>query len=447
MTYTGKVEDITQYGQGVIRCAGKAIFVTGAALGDTVEYEITVDKGNYGMGKIIQSLEKAPHSCAPKCRHFGACGGCQLQNISYEAQKKFKENLVVQALTRIGGIPNPPVKTIVGSPQEYLYRNKAQIPFGTSTSSVPVQQVVMGFFAPNSHDIVDMAECPLHHPDMITVALAIKKYIQDKTIPIYDEKAHTGVIRHCMVRTSEYMKEILVGIVANTKEAPWSKDLAKTLKQLVLTEYKVSNVVINVNTKKTNKILDEKILNAAGEGFITEKIGDHLFKVSLNTFLQVNRQQAEAAYNLIEERLLPGKKVLDLYCGVGTITLQVAEKSAAVLGVEENTTAIKDAKRNAINNNIANVTFTAGQAERQDIKAFEPNVIIVDPPRKGLEEHLIAQILEVGAEQILYMSCNPATLARDIKILSEKYTLIDVTPFDFFPQTGHVEAVAELRLK
>lgn len=442
MTYTGKVEDITQYGQGVIRCDGKAIFVSGAALGDTVEYELTVDKGNYGLGKITQTLEKAAHSCAPKCAHFGTCGGCQLQNISYAAQKQFKENLVKQALTRIGGIQAPPVLPLVGSPQEYHYRNKAQIPFGSLNG-----QVTLGFFAPNSHDIVDMRECPLHHPDMITVALAVKKFIQDKTIPIYDEKAHSGVIRHCIVRSSDYMKELLVGIVANTKEAPWSKALAAELKKLALSEYKVASVVINVNTKKTNKIIDEKILNAAGEGFITEKIGGHFYKVSLNTFLQVNRQQAEAAYQLLEDRLLPGKKVLDLYCGVGTITLQVAKKSAAVLGIEENTTAIKDAKRNALNNNITNVTFTAGQAERQDIKGFEPSVIIVDPPRKGLEEHLLAQMLETAPEQILYMSCNPATLARDIKILSEKYDLVDVTPFDFFPQTGHVEAVAELRRK
>lgn len=438
----GKVEDITQYGQGVIRHEGKAIFVTGAALGDTVEYELTIDKGNYGMGKVSKIIEKAAHHCAPRCKHFAACGGCQLQNISYAAQKKFKENLVKQALTRIGGIENPPVLPLVGSPQEYQYRNKAQIPFGSVNNTV-----VMGFYAPNSHDIVDMSECPLHHHDMITVALAVKQYAQDKTIPIYNEKTHSGVLRHCIIRSSDYMKEILVGIVANTKAAPWGKNLASELKKLTLTEYRITSVVINVNTKKTNKILDEKVLTASGAGFITEKINRHLFKVSLNTFLQVNRLQAEAAYQLIEDRLLPGKKVLDLYCGVGTITLQVAEKSTTVLGIEENPTAIKDAKRNAINNNITNVTFSAGQAERQDIKGFEPNVIIVDPPRKGLEEHLIAQMLEVGAEQILYMSCNPATLARDIKILSEKYQLVDVTPFDFFPQTGHVEAVAELRLK
>ena len=372
MTHTGKVEDITQYGQGVIRCEGKAVFVTGAALGDTVEYDIHTDKGNYGMGQVLKVLEKSPQSCAPKCKHFGKCGGCQLQNISYDAQKQFKENLIKQALTRIGGITNPPVNTIVGSPQEYEYRNKAQIPF-----SIIGKTVQMGFYAPNSHTIVNMEECLLHHPDMITVALAVKKFVQDKTIPIYDEKAHDGVIRHCIIRTSDYMKEILVGIVANTKEAPWGKTLAAELKALSLKEYKVGNIVININTKRTNKILDEKILNALGEGFITEKIGDYLFKVSLNTFLQVNRTQAVAAYDLIESRLLPGKKVLDLYCGVGTITLHVAEKSINVIGVEENAVAVKDAKRNAVNNGITNVTFVSGQAERQDLKAYEADVLIV----------------------------------------------------------------------
>ncbi|MDR2428740.1 MAG: 23S rRNA (uracil(1939)-C(5))-methyltransferase RlmD, partial [Candidatus Margulisbacteria bacterium] len=462
--------DFTVDGDGVARHEGRVMFVPGLAPGDAAEIEITADKKNYLLGKIKKIIEPSPDRIKPVCRHFGVCGGCSLQHYAYAAQLKWKEKFVEQSLRRLAGLNELPLREIVPSADIWAYRNKAQLPFG--------QGGAVGFFKMNSHSVVDLQECPIQHADFLTIVESFRRFAREKKIPIYDEKTHRGILRHLVIRKSDYLKELLVGLVVNCREfglRPELKQLVETLNKKLQT-YKIVSVVANINQKKTNKILAERIDNILGSGFITEKIGGFLYKVSLNTFLQVNTPQAEKAYARIKEwcgsavrlrsptspldtqkppnaeRLVLNtaeghRNILDAYCGIGTIALSVADTAASVLGIEEVPQAVKDAKRNAENNGVANVRFRQGQAEKQSIEALgAPEIIIVDPPRKGLAVEMTNKILEIKPQKVIYLSCNPTSLARDLKLLSSLYKVREIIPYDFFPQTTHVETLVLLTL-
>ncbi|GBR73475.1 23S rRNA (uracil(1939)-C(5))-methyltransferase RlmD, partial [Candidatus Termititenax aidoneus] len=449
----------------VARHEGRVVFVPGLVPDDTAEIEIIADKKNYLLGKIKKIIEPSPDRTQPLCRHFGICGGCSLQHYAYSAQLKWKENFAAQSLRRLAGL-DLPLAGIIPSENIWAYRNKAQLPFGKGSA--------VGFFKMNSHDVVDLQECPIHHADFWIIAESFRRFAREKNIPIYDEKTHKGILRHLVIRKSDYLKEILVGLVVNCREfglRPEIKRLTEEINQKLQT-YKIVSVVANINQKKTNKILAERIDNILGSGFITEKIGGFLYKVSLNTFLQVNTPQAEKAYSKIKEwcgavgernrtaspldaqneRLALSvvercRSVLDAYCGIGTIALSVAEQAAQVLGIEEAPQSVKDARRNAENNGALNVRFIQGQAEKQSIETLgAPEIIIVDPPRKGLAAEMVGKILEIKPQKIIYLSCNPASLARDLKLLTSVYKVQDIVPYDFFPQTTHVETLTLLEI-
>ena len=451
--------DFTVEGTGVVRQDNKVVFVPGLVPGDKAEISITADKKNYLLGKLDKIIEPSPDRVGPHCKHFGICGGCTLQHYTYAAQLRWKENFIKQSLQRIAGLDTLPLKQIVPSEQIWEYRNKAGLPFG--------QNYTLGFFKPDSHSVVNLQECPIQHPDFIRIIAAVRKFAEKNKIPIYSEKTHKGILRHLIIRKSDYMKEILLGLVVNCQNF----GLRDKIKQLVLElnkelqTYKIVSVVANINRKKTNKILADKQDIILGSGFVTEKIGKYLFKVSLNTFLQVNTPQAEKAYEQIKKwcaaRSVSGVEppsqekagkvmpdILDAYCGIGTIALSAADSAAQVLGIEEVAQSIKDAKRNAENNGLKNVRFLCGRAEEQSIETLgRPDVVIVDPPRKGLAAEMINKILEISPEKIIYLSCNPASLARDLKLLLQgrEYKLQEVIPYDFFPQTTHVETLVLLQ--
>ncbi|GBR76767.1 23S rRNA (uracil(1939)-C(5))-methyltransferase RlmD [Candidatus Termititenax persephonae] len=440
MLITAQGLDFTVDGDGLIRREGRVVFVPGLVPGDTAEIEIIADKKNYLLGRIKKIIEPSPDRVPPACRHFGVCGGCSLQHYAYSAQLRWKENFVAQSLRRLAGL-TVPLSPIVPSEAVWAYRNKAQLPFGSGGT--------VGFFQMNSHSVVDLQECPIQHADFWRIAEGFRRLAREKKIPIYNEKTHRGILRYLVIRRSDYLREILVGLVVNCRTfglRPEIKRLVEEINKKLLT-YKIVSVVANINQKKTNKILDEKIENILGSGFITEKIGGFLYKVSLNTFWQVNTAQAEKAYQQIKAWCdMPDVNILDAYCGVGTIALSVAERSAQVLGVEEVPQSVKDARRNAENNGVANVRFIQGKVERQSLAALgSPRLIIVDPPRRGLDPELISKILQIKPEKIIYLSCNPASLARDLKLLSVDYQVREIIPYDFFPQTTHVETLVLLQ--
>ena len=437
--------DFTVEGTGVVKQDGRVIFVPGLAPGDIAEIEIAADKKNYLLGKLLKIVEPSPDRVVPRCKHFGICGGCAFQHYAYAAQLRWKQNFVEQSLRRIAGLENLPLREIVPSPQVWEYRNKAQLPFG--------KNYTLGFFRQNSHSVVNLQECPIQHPDFIRIINAVRQFAQAKKIPLYEERTHKGILRHLIIRKSDYLKEILLGLAVNCKTFGLRAELKQFAAQLnqELQTYKITALAANINQKKTNKILNDKQEVILGSGFITEKIGRYLYKVSLNTFLQVNTSQAEKAYAQIKEWCAAGghksSGILDAYCGIGTIALSVAETADAVLGIEEVAQSVKDAKRNAENNGLANVHFVCGQAEKQTGDTLgQPEIVIVDPPRKGLAAGLTTKILEIAPQKIIYLSCNPASLARDLKLFlqSTEYKLREIIPYDFFPQTMHTETLVLL---
>ncbi len=443
-TFQGEIIDLTTMGDGIAKHEGKTVFVTGATIGDKAEIEIVKKKDNYFLGQIVKLIEPSPFRVKPRCKHFGVCGSCQLQNLSYAGQLKYKQNFVKQALNRIGGI-DIEIQPIVPA-EEYFYRNKIQLPFSDKKGGE------LGYFKLNSHDVVDLEECFLQEEDLTTLALGIKEYVRAHKVSIYNEEKNTGLLRHLFIRKSDYDKKLLVGIVINGREIPDQENFIKAVLALQpkLKTYQIDSLILNFNRSKTNKILGEWQKVIHGPGFIMERIGDKLFKISLTAFTQINRLQAEKIYTNIAKSLTDKNKlIIDAYCGIGTIALNVADKAARVCGIETNPQAVLDALSNAKLNNIDNAEFIQAAVETVPSKQLKgADVFIVDPPRKGLEQKVIETIRKLSPQSVFYVSCNPATLARDLKILMAEgqYILDEVKPYDLFPQTTHIEVLAKLSI-
>ncbi len=443
-TYKLTINDLSTSGDGIAKHNGAVYFIKGATIGDVVMASVIRKNNNYYLAKIESFIKRSPWRREAPCPHFGPCGSCQIQNLNYAAQLNYKENQVKEALQRIGGFNDLPLKKIIPSEHEFFYRNKAQLPLGYH------KKIELGYYRLDSHEIIDLQKCHLHHEDTISTALALKDFFKQHKISIYNEKKQTGLLRHLIIRESHYKKELLVGLVVTDKDFPHLQELFKTVDLLntSLKEYQVSTLVLNINNEKTNRITGKKNIVLKGSGFLEEKIGDHLFNVYLDTFLQINHAQAEKAYRQIASYIRPDSKLTaDIYCGIGTISFYAAQKSAAVIGIENNPASIEAANENCKKNNITNCRFICTPAEKIETALLkEASVFIVDPPRKGLDEKVIELILTHLPQQLIYLSCNPATLARDLKIIcdSSPYQIKEVTPFDFFPQTTHVETLVYL---
>lgn len=452
-----KIEDIGVDGEGIGKVDGYTLFVKDAIIGDEAEVKVIKAKKNYGYARLMRIITPSAYRVEPKCAYARQCGGCQIQEMSYERQLEFKAKKVRDNLERIGGFDATLLKRvtepIVGMDEPFHYRNKAQFPFGTDKDGQPI----CGFYAGRTHHIIANTDCALGVEINKEILERILDFMKEYRVRAYDEKTGRGLLRHVLIRYGFATKEIMVCLVINGKKIYKSEELVRRL----ATIEGMTSITISTNTKQTNVIMGDSFEVLWGKGYITDSIGGVNYRISPLSFYQVNPVQTEKLYAKALEYadLQGGETVWDLYCGIGTISLFLARKAKMVYGVEVVEQAVKDARENARQNGIENVEFYTGRAEDvlpryykkdaratwDDMRKVHPDVIVVDPPRKGCEESLLETMAQMRSERIVYVSCNPATLARDLKYLCEKgYELKKVGVVDQFPMGVHVEVVCLL---
>ncbi len=439
-------KDLTHDGAGVAKVDGYPLFVAGGLPGEQAKVKVIKVNKSYGIGRLIEIQEKSPYRVDIPSNERTKYGGCQLEHISYEGQLKYKENQVRQVLTRIGKLEDVIVHPIIGMDNPWNYRNKAQVPVGVKDG-----RLIAGFFKPRSHEIVDTDESLIQLPEVNQAVQVVKEICNELEIPAYNEESHKGILRHIMARYGKQTGELMVVLITRTTDLPHRKELVdKVIERLP----KVKSIVHNVNSKRTNVILGEKTTVLWGNEVIYDFIGDVKFAISALSFYQVNPVQTKVLYEKALEyaNLTGDESVIDAYCGIGTISLFLAQKAKKVFGVEVVPEAIEDARRNAELNGMTNVEFAVGEAEvvipRWYKEGNAADVLVVDPPRKGCDETLLKTITDMKPKKVVYVSCNPATLARDLRILEDGgYKTLEVQPVDMFPHTTHVECVAQLILK
>ncbi|MCL1988052.1 MAG: 23S rRNA (uracil(1939)-C(5))-methyltransferase RlmD [Firmicutes bacterium] len=425
------IYDLHNDGHGIGKTTdGLVIFVENALPQDTVKARILKVKKKYAYAKVVKIINASPDRMpvADICPLYLRCGGCQLQHLKYPAQLKFKEKLLRDALIRIGGCENPNILPIVAAENPHEYRNKAQFPIGSEG---------IGLYAPRSHRIVTVKECNIQKKVCINIINKIWDLLAQNPISIYNEETHTGLLRHIAVRIGENTGEVMIIFVINGKKLPTIKNIAAAFPDYT--------IVVNQNLAKTNVIFGENFT----EGYIHDKIGDVVYRISPGAFFQVNTPQTEHLYNIIVQHLQNDNRILDVYSGIGGIALYVAKKLpniSQITAVENSQQATEDAKHNAELNNITTAEFLCGNAETMVAELLENNnydTIILDPPRKGCNSAVLDAIVNANIAKIIYVSCDPATLARDVKYLATNggYKLVSASPVDMFPMTGHVETV------
>ena len=444
------VTDMAEGGEGIGRANGYPLFVKDAVVGDTVEAAVTKAGKSYGYGRIMKILTPSPDRTEPRCPVAAPCGGCQLQALSYPAQLAFKENKVRQHLIRLGGFDEGLIarisEPIIGAESPFGYRNKAQIPFGTDREG----RVIAGYYAGRSHRIVPMNACPLNQDGFDRVLGILLDFANEYHLSAYDEETGRGLLRHALIRHAKGSGQWMVSLVMNGRRLPHADELVRRLMEIP----GMTDISLNVNTRRDNVILGDELIPLSGPGHIEERIGGLRFHLSPLAFFQVNPEQTEKLYaKALEYAGLSGNEnVWDLYCGTGTISLFLARQAARVRGVEIVAPAIENAVENARLNGIGNAEFFVGKSEEvfpAHLAAHPeetPDVVVLDPPRAGCGGALLDALLACRPERIVYVSCNSATLARDLKILCEGggYRLDKVCPVDMFPQTTHVETVVLL---
>ncbi len=471
------ITDMGTAGEGIGHYEGMTFFVPGAAAGDTILAGATKLKKKYGYARVVEITEPSKYRVTPPCSVAAQCGGCQLQHLSYEKQLELKAAKVRENMIRIGGFSEEKLaevtEPIIGMETPFRYRNKAQFPVGYDKNG----SVITGFYAVRSHRIIPVDDCMLGVPVNEEILAAVKAYMKETGASAYNEETHKGLLRHILIRYGFTSKQIMVCLIVNGNALPEEEQLVKRLSEIP----GMTSIVLNTNDKVTNVILGEETRTLWGESTITDSIGNVRFKISAKSFYQVNPVQTEKLYGkaLDYAGLSGNETVWDLYCGIGTISLFLAQKAKAVYGVEIVPQAIADAKENAALNHMENAHFTAGKAEevlpafyagdkkvRSELlgakaaegtdayaagaaeDAMHPDVIVVDPPRKGCDEACLDTMVRMQPKRIVYVSCDPATLARDLKYLSDNgYELQKLCPVDQFPNTMHIENVCLLTRK
>ena len=441
---TLEIEDCGIDGEGIGKADGFTVFVKDAVIGDTVTAKIIKAKKNYGYGRLMEVLKPSPYRVEPKCEFARQCGGCQLQALSYDQQLVFKTNKVKGHLERIGGFTDIPMEPIIGMDELFHYRNKAQFPVGRNKEG----KIVTGFYAGRAHNIIENRDCALGVAENIEVLDRVIAHMEKYGIEPYNEATGKGLVRHVLIRYGYFTKEVMVCLILNGNKIPKEEQLVKSLCEIP----GMTSSTINVNKKHSNVILGEEIRLLWCQEYITDRIGDISYQISPLSFYQVNPMQTQKLYaKALEYADLHGQEtVWDLYCGIGTISLFLAQKAKFVRGVEIVPAAIENAKENAKLNGLENTEFFVGKAEEVLPREYKKNgvyadVIVVDPPRKGCDETLLETMVEMNPERIVYVSCDSATLARDLKYLCKRgYELRKVCPVDQFGMTVHVETVVLL---
>ena len=452
---TVEITDIGVSGEGIGHVDGYTLFIKDAVIGDVVEAKVMKAKKNYGYARLMKVITPSEYRVEPKCAFARRCGGCQIQEMSYDRQLVFKDQKIRGNLERIGGFTKDQIDTVmqpvVGMEHPFGYRNKAQFPFGTDKEGNPIT----GFYAGRTHDIIANTDCALGVEQNKEILEIILQYMRENKIKSYDEKTGKGLIRHALIRYGFKTKEIMVCLVVNGKKLPKAERLIEKLIQIE----GMTSVTISPNTRRDNVIMGDSYEILWGQGYITDYIGNVKYQISPLSFYQVNPVQTEKLYGLaLEYADLKGDEtVWDLYCGIGTISLFLAQKAKQVYGVEIVPQAIDDAKENAKINAIDNAEFFVGKAEEvlpeyyaeyereHNGETARADVIVVDPPRKGCDETLLETIVKMQPEKVVYVSCDSATLARDLKYLcANGYEIRMCRGVDQFPQTVHVETVVLL---
>ncbi len=442
LIYTAEITAFGSSGEGICKIDGFTVFVHGGVVGDVCEIKIVKVNKSFAYGKILSFKTKSPYRARPACDAFKKCGGCQLMHIDYSYQLEMKKRVVVDALERIGGFSDVEVYNVAGMKNPYNYRNKMQFPVSTGENGA----VVCGFFKQRSHDVVAIDDCITGPLECKNIIFAVKEYMRFTQSRAYDEKMHIGEVRHIFVRKTS--NDLMVVVVA-TKEL---KDSDLLVKLILENAPSVTSILVNINNKKTNLILGDRYISLYGSKTIKDTLEDYVFEISAESFYQINHDQTEVLYKTAVDfaGLKGNETVFDLYCGAGTISIFMAKQAKRVIGIEIVEKAIENAKLNAKNNGLENLSFYAGDAGKITDYLYSngerADVVVFDPPRKGADELALNTILKMAPEKIVYVSCNPATLARDLKYLYENggYKLLKVQPVDMFPHTTHVEAVALL---
>lgn len=445
--YEIEITDLGHTGEGIGRAEGITVFIEGALKGDKVKAKITKSKKNYAVADLISITIPSADRVVPVCPVAHICGSCQIMQLDYQKQLEIKKDSVIQNLARIGKIENPNVVDTLGMDHPYNYRNKAQIPVGLEENHKPV----LGFYKKNTHDIVPIATCYVQDKLNDAVIKTVKDYITKYSVSVYDERSHTGNLRQVITKKGYHTDQIMVILVTAKKELPFKNEIIEMLTERLPN---IRTIVQNINPDKTNVIMGRTNNILYGDGIIEDTINDLIFEISPHSFYQVNPKQTKVLYDKALELadISNEDTVFDIYCGIGTISLLLAKKAKHVYGIEIVEQAIDNAKVNAKKNNIDNVSFYAGKAETLLPKLYEEgiraDVVVVDPPRKGCDETVLKTIADIQPKRIVYVSCNPSTLARDVAILTEYgYQIEIVQPVDMFPHTMHVETVVLITRK
>lgn len=455
-----EITDITFDGDGIAKFNGYTIFVKNSIIGDIVKAKILKAKSTYSYAKVEEVIKASPYRVEPVCNISRQCGGCQLQHLKYEKQLEYKQNKIKNCLERIGGFKNIIeiketntnlqensiiMQPIIGMDNPYFYRNKAQFPVGRNKEG----NVVAGFYANRTHSIIDTQKCFIQAKVNEKILKLVKEFITENNISTYDEKKQKGLIRHILTRIGFVTNEIMVCIIINGDKLPKSDKLIEKLKHIE----GMTSISININKENTNVILGKKIKILFGKAYITDYIGDIKYQISPLSFYQVNPIQTKKLYDkVVEFANIQGNEIIwDLYCGIGTISLFLSKYAKEVYGVEIVEEAIEDAKQNAKINNIQNVSFFVGAAEEvlpnmyMKGKVKYADIIVVDPPRKGCEQKLLDTIIKMKPKKFIYVSCDPATMARDLKYMCQnEYKLEKICGVDQFAMSTHVETVVLL---
>ena len=442
--YQATIDDYTAEGQGIAKIDGCVVFVPNAIVGEVCRIRIEKARKTWAAGKIVEILQKSSHRVNRECPVAKLCGGCNFWHMDYEEELRLKAERVRQSLNRIGGEKLEQIP-ILAAPSCHGYRNKAQYPV-----SVKKGKAYAGFFKAGTHQVVENDRCLILPDEMDRVKDAVIDYVNQYRVPVYDETAHKGVLRHIYVRRGVISGQILVCLAVNGRNLPHTDKLIARLQKIK----GFTSLVLSVNTKKGNTVLGDECITLYGQGFIEDTLCGLTFRLSPHSFYQVNHYQAQRLYEsaISQAQIIKEDTVLDLYCGVGTITLAMAGAAGKVIGVEVVSQAVEDAKDNARRNGIENAEFFCGDAGQAALelerKGIRPDVVVVDPPRKGLNADAIEALSRFAPRRIVYVSCDPATLARDVSLLKERgYALKNVMAADLFPRCAHVESVVCLSRK
>lgn len=439
--YTKTVTDYTHEGMGVIKVEHYPIFVPDVLVGEEIEVKVLKANKKFGFGKLINVIEPAKNRIEPPCPYYFQCGGCQIQTLDYTEQRVFKKGTMDKSINRMAQL-NQTVNDTIGMETPMYYRNKSQIPVKFNDGKVE-----MGFYKPRSHDIVDIHHCLIQKEIHNDLMVFIKELLNDEKVSIYDEAKHQGLLRHVIIRSNNDDSEVQIAFVTNGR-----KNVFGGINQAITEHFPmVTSIVQNVNTEKTNVIFGNKTNILYGQDYITDTLLGKKFRIRARSFYQVNHEQTEKLYKeALEAADLKGDEtIIDTYCGIGTIGLCASDKAERIIGIEVVDSAVEDAKENAELNGVENAEYHLGKSEEVMKKlvsqGVKPDVVFVDPPRKGCHPEFLEALAEVKPQKIIYVSCNPSTLQRDLKYLNAQgYDVSPVTPVDMFPQTNHVEGVVAL---